>query len=245
MIQVLERASDILDYLAANKGRDVPLNEISGALGIHNATCANIIRSLKDLGFVYQSDFRSGYSVGDKIYSLAGVTPEHGKRNLIRVVKPLMDNLCREVNENMMLSIIRNGKRILVYKAFGKNDIEAKVIDEMDPWQATTAKVIIAHYDDAKLSNFIKSVGMPGDAWLEIESRKDLDEKLAEIREQDFITIINHHFACIAAPIFENNAVVASLGCYLPDIRLSRGRRENIEKRIVEEARKASELLGF
>lgn len=243
MIQVLERATEILEYLAANRGRSIALSEISGTLGMHKATCANILKSLKFLGLVLQEDYRSGYTLGDKIYSLAGVSSGRFDKVLVRTVKPIMDSLCKEINENLMLTVIRGTKRILIYKALGKNDIEAKVIDELEPWPATTAKVIIAHYDKAKLNSFINSVGMPGDAWPEITDRSMLEEKLSGIREEGFLTVINNHFACIAAPIFMNGEVVASLGCYLPDIRLSRGRRENIEKRIVEEARRAGEAL--
>lgn len=244
MIQVLERASDILEYLAANRTRRVPLSEISDTLGIHKATCANIMKTLKDLGLVLQADYRSGYTLGERIYALAGVPSANAAKRLVRIVKPLMDGLCQEVNENLMLSVIRNNKRILLYKAMGKNNIEAKVIDEMEAWPATTAKVIIANFDETKLNSYIKSYGMPGSDWPEVESREDLHAKLAEIRNRDFTTIIFNHFACIAAPIFENGTVVASLGCYLPDIRLSRGRRENIEKRIVETAREASRNLS-
>ena len=243
MIQVLERASEILEYLAANRGRKVPLSEVSDALEIHRATCANILKSLKELGFVLQADYRSGYVIGDKIYSLAGIPTGRSDRRLVRAVKPIMDSLCKEINENLMLTVIRGTKRVLIYKALGKNDIEAKVIDEMEPWPATTAKVIIANYDKAKFNSFLKSVGMPGDAWPEASDRDSLESRLEEIRASRVTTIINDHFACIAAPIFQNGEVVASLGCYLPDIRLSRGRRENIEKRIAEEAERAGAVL--
>lgn len=243
MIQVLERATEILRYLSAGRERNIPLSEISEALGIHKATCANILKSMKDLGLVFQEDYRSGYTVGDKIYTFAGLPSGHSDKALIRTMKPIMDNLCKEINENLMLTVIRGNKRVLIYKALGKNDIEAKVIDEMEPWPATTAKVILAHYDKAKLNTFIKSVGMPGDAWDGIVDREELEARLKTIRDARHITVINHHFACIAAPIFDNGEVVASLGCYLPDIRLSNGRRENIEKRIVEESVKASFAL--
>lgn len=244
MIQVLERASEILEYLAANRGRNIPLGEISSSLGIHKATCANILKTMKQLGLIQQEDYRSGYTIGDRIYTLAGVSSGRTDRSLIRAVKPIMDSLCKEINENLMLTVIHGTKRIHIYKAQAENDIEAKVVDEMDPWPATTAKVIVAHYDKEKLNSFINTVGMPGKAWPEVENRQMLYEKLDEIRNSQFITVINHHFACVVAPIFKNGEVVASLGCYLPDIRLSHGRRENIEKRIVEEAAKASAALS-
>lgn len=245
MIQVLERASDILEYLASNKGRSIPLSEISEALGIHKATCANILKTLKHLGFVLQTDYRRGYTLGDKIYTLAGVPSGNVERHLIRTLKPIMDSLCKEINENLMLTVIRGSRRIHIYKSFGVNNIEAKVIDEMNPWNATTAKVIIARYEKNKLNSFLRTAGMPGVAWPEVSSRADLEEQLSEIRKFPHMTVINHHFACIAAPIFQKGEVVASLGCYLPDIRLSHGRRENIEKRIVEEAGKASTALSL
>lgn len=242
MIQVLERAEKILTYLSENRKREVPLTEIADNLDINRATCANILKTLRELGLIEQMSYRKGYILGDKIYSIAGV--ENDPDRLKFLLKPLIDNLCKEVNESVMLTVIRDDQRYHIYNAEAYHALQAKIIYQMGVWQATTAKVIIAQYDDKKLDDFLKLVGMPGDVWPEIKNRRDLDEALEEIRKNRCFTVINNHFACMAAPIYKNGEVIASIGYYLPDVRLTDTTRPILEAKLEEAAEKADALLG-
>jgi DNA-binding IclR family transcriptional regulator len=85
---------------------------------------------------------------------------------------------------------------------------------------------------------------MPGKDWPEIKTRQDLLDALSEIRCNRCFTVINNHFACMAAPVFKNGKVIASIGYYLPDIRLTETTRPLLESKLVEAARKADEILG-
>ena len=242
MIQVLERAEKILTYLSENRKREVPLTEIADNLDINRATCANILKTLRELGLIEQMSYRKGYILGDKIYSIAGV--ENDPDRLKVLLKPLIDNLCKEVNESVMLTVIRDDQRYHIYNAEAYHALQAKIIYQMGVWQATTAKVIIAQYDNKKLDDFLKLVGMPGDVWPEIKNRRDLDEALEEIRKNRCFTVINNHFACMAAPIYKNGEVIASIGYYLPDVRLTDTTRPILEAQLEEAAEKADALLG-
>ncbi len=242
MIQVLERAEKILVYLSENRKREVPLTEIADNLDINRATCANILKTLRELGLIEQMSYRKGYILGDKIYSIAGV--ENDPDRLKVLLKPLIDNLCKEVNESVMLTVIRDDQRYHIYNAEAYHALQAKIIYQMGVWQATTAKVIIAQYDDKKLDDFLKLVGMPGKVWPEIKNRRDLDEALEEIRKNRCFTVINNHFACMAAPIYKNGEVIASIGYYLPDVRLTDTTRPILEAKLEEAAEKADALLG-
>ncbi len=242
MIQVLERAEKILVYLSENRKREVPLTEIADNLDINRATCANILKTLRELGFIEQMSYRKGYILGDKIYSIAGV--ENDPDRLKVLLKPLIDNLCKEVNESVMLTVIRDDQRYHIYNAEAYHALQAKIIYQMGVWQATTAKVIIAQYDDKKLDDFLKLVGMPGKVWPEIKNRRDLDEALEEIRKNRCFTVINNHFACMAAPIYKNGEVIASIGYYLPDVRLTDTTRPILEAKLEKAAEKADALLG-
>ena len=242
MIQVLERAEKILTYLSENRKREVPLTEIADNLDINRATCANILKTLRELGLIEQMSYRKGYILGNKIYSIAGV--ENDPDRLKVLLKPLIDNLCKEVNESVMLTVIRDDQRYHIYNAEAYHALQAKIIYQMGVWQATTAKVIIAQYDDKKLDDFLKLVGMPGKVWPEIKNRRDLDEALEEIRKNRCFTVINNHFACMAAPIYKNGEVIASIGYYLPDVRLTDTTRPILEAKLEEAAEKADALLG-
>lgn len=240
MIQVIERVARILEYLAENRNREVPLTEIADSLDINRATCANILKSMKELSLVEQSDYRKGYLLGDKIFSMAGA--DNGSNKLARRLSPLVDALCRDVNENVMLAVIKNDKRVLLHTAVGNHAIEAKTIPEMRAWKATTAKVILAQYSPERLANFLKVAGMPGKDWPEIRTRQELFNALAGMKGRKCVTVINHHFACMAIPVFFRGEVVASLGFYLPDMRLE-GRSELLEEKLIEAANLAESML--
>lgn len=242
MIQVIERVEKILVYLSANREREIPLTEIADTLEMNRATCANILKTMKELGFVEQSSYRKGYILGDKIYSIAGA--DNDPDRLKALLKPIIDNLCKEVNENVMLTVIKNDQRYHIYNAEANHALQAKVIYQMKVWEATTAKVIIAQYDKEKLSDFLKLAGMPGKDWPEIRTRQELYEALADIREHTCFTVINNHFACMAAPIFKNGKVIASIGYYLPDLRLTEKTRPLLEAKLLEAVEKANKILG-
>lgn len=241
MIQVIERVEKILTYLSVNKDREVPLTEIADNLGINRATCANILKTMRELGFVEQSSYRKGYILGDKVYTIAGV--ENDPDQLKARLKPLIDNLCKEINENVMLTVIRNDQRYHIYSAEASHALQAKVIYQMGVWQATTAKVIIAQYDKERLLDFLKLAGMPGKDWPQIKTRQDLMDKLEEIRKDKCYTVINEHFACMAAPLFKNGKVIASLGFYLPDVRLTEQNKPLLEAKLREAVEKAEAIL--
>lgn len=241
MIQVIERVEKILTYLSVNKTREVPLTEIADNLDINRATCANILKSMRELGFVEQSSYRKGYILGDKVYTIAGV--ENDPDQLKARLKPLIDNLCKEINENVMLTVIRNDQRYHIYSAEASHALQAKVIYQMGVWQATTAKVIIAQYDKERLLDFLKLAGMPGKDWPQIKTRQDLMNKLEEIRKDKCYTVINEHFACMAAPLFKNGKVIASLGFYLPDVRLTEQNKPLLEAKLREAVEKAEAIL--
>ena len=242
MIQVIERVEQILVYLSENRKREVPLTEIADTLNINRATCANILKTLKDLGFVEQMSYRKGYILGEKIYSIAGA--DNDPDRLRTLLKPLVDDLCKEVNENVMLTVIKNDKRIHIYTAEAIHALQVKVIYKMGIWQATTAKVIVAQYGKEKLNNFLKLVGMPGEEWPQAQTREDLDAQLELIRENRCFTVINNHFACMAAPIFKNGEVIASIGYYLPDVRLTEKTKPLLEAKLIEAAEKADQILS-
>lgn len=241
MIQVIERVDQILTYLSRNRKREVPLTEIADTLDINRGTCANIMKTLKELGFIEQMSYRKGYILGDKIYSIAGADYDPDRLKIL--LKPLIDNLCKEVNESVMLTVIKNDKRYHIYCAEAVHALQAKVIYQMGVWQATTAKVIIAQYSKEKLNDFLKLAGMPGKDWPEIKSKADLLENLAEIRRKKCFTVINNHFACMAAPIFKNGEVIASLGYYLPDMRLNEVTERILEEKLTEAVIKAEAIL--
>ena len=71
MIRVIHKAADIMKYLATDPRRRKKLNEIAGHLKMNASTCANIMKSMVQCGFVDQEKVRGGYMLGPMIYYIS------------------------------------------------------------------------------------------------------------------------------------------------------------------------------
>lgn len=220
MIQVINKVAAILETIAAGGGEKIPLREIAGSVGLNRATCANLLQSLKDIGFVSQEDQRKGYSIGSRLISI--VQGGSAPKELLTFSFPLIDKLRDRIDENVILSIIKEDKREVIYTAVGIHELRATTPKIMSAYRASTGRVILAHQDEPYLKNFFERVGPPSeDDWPQVHSFEDLKKELSIIRKsQCYSTVNQNYISSMAVPIFRRGAIMASLGFYLPQIRM-------------------------
>lgn len=243
-IQVLKKTSDILDILSANKGSAISLSEIADSLEINRATCANILKTLVDLDFVCQPDKRKGYTLGRKLFDLTGEVIYED--TLLKFSYLLVDELCERINENVLLSVARGSRRSLLHAANGNHEVEAKTKDNISLYKAVTGRVILAHYDHQRIEEMVSETGLPGDDWPEVKTLSDLFAELERIRSRKYIISTNsHHVLSIAVPIFYHGRVIASLGCYLPDVRADVKHLDFLLKNLMDTAAQINDHLGL
>ena len=239
MIQVIHRALNILEYLAQDPQKEYFLSDISDNLDLNKATCANIIKTLTDRGYIEQAEQRKGYKLGHMAYRLTKSTFSNSVD--FTAAKVHINNLRDIINENVILSVISNGKRILIHEAETEHELAVKTSYEQSPYRASTGRVILAYYDSRQLDKFIAKNGLPSeDEWAGINSKADIIKKLDEIRQSScYIHVNRRHVASATVPIFSKKKIIASLGVYLPDIRFT----ERHKDKIVEELLKTAKML--
>ena len=64
MIQVVNRAFDILELVALKGDNDVGLGEIADTLGLNHGTCANILKTMIYREYIEKTSSRGGYRLG-------------------------------------------------------------------------------------------------------------------------------------------------------------------------------------
>ena len=64
MIQVVNRALNILEIIAKNPDRELGLTEIADSVELNHGTCANILKTLVLRGYVEQAGAKKGYKLG-------------------------------------------------------------------------------------------------------------------------------------------------------------------------------------
>ncbi len=109
MIQVIERFHKILEYVSRNPEQGYQLGELARLLGVSSPACANIVRSMVELGYLKSLGARRGYVQGPAVFMLALNTPY---RHLINVARPVMEELSGGHNNLVVLVVENSGKRM-------------------------------------------------------------------------------------------------------------------------------------
>lgn len=225
MIQSIIKAMNIIEFLAMNPHREVPLKDIANALDMDHATCANIIKTLASRGYVQQSAPRCGYKFGYMFYKLTGTAMVH--EELTKIAREDVEKLGRETNESAILSIIKNDKRIVLFYTSPDRELIVRTNVDKSVYSANTGRVILANYTQDHLEKFIIRNRMPTEEeWPAIYKSENPDlefrRRLNKIRKMGYeVDFAPNGIVGFAAPLWRKGHVVGSVGIYLPATRLA------------------------
>lgn len=242
MIQVLNRACDILELLANSPEKVFSLSELARTLGLNPGTCANILKTLVSRNLVEQVAPRKGYCLGPMAYNLARNVPY--RKDLIKIVQPFIENLVRKVKETALVATLHNGKRFVLFQMNGSQALQIRhdYLFRDDIYTTATGKLLIAYLFPQELSAFIEEHGLPGKSWPEIKTKKQLNTVLAAIREAGIsIHSPTPEVTGIAVPLKEGEKTVAALGLFLPTFRF-KGRHKKL---VIDEMKQTAKKIGL
>lgn len=242
MIQVLNRAIDILEYLGQNLDRPCCLSEIASRLRLDKGTCANIIKTLVEREYITQTVRRGGYVLGP----MTSLLPVGGsyERPLVRSARYAMEDLREMINETVILSVIKNYKRHLVYKSESTHQVIVALRVDKPVYQAATGRLLLAYCSDAEREDFINHVGLPTEEqWAGVDTKEKLFARLDQIKDRGpYVMKDPHHIVGLAVPVRKKGKVIAALSVFLPDFRFNDSmnriirRQLEITRELIEDA---------
>lgn len=234
MIQVINRALDILELIGQDRTRLYTLSEISGQLKLNNATCANIIKTLVNRGYIEQEGRKTGYRLGSMSYLLTG-NYSHKQELLSAAIEP-MNQLSATLNEGCILAVLKDNIRIILYEVKSTHELQVINKKEKDAYRTSTGRMILACMDEKEQLDFIHKFGLPSpDIWAGIEDEEDLIMELGKIRKKQLAQQISiAQIIGLAIPVFKDKKVIASLGIYLPQTRYTPAMQDKILNNLKE-----------
>jgi DNA-binding IclR family transcriptional regulator len=243
LIQVIVRALNILEFVAKHENSQVQLIKIAEHAGLSQPTTANIVKTLVDRNYLEQIGRKKGYRLGIGAYQLTG-NPSY-QQNLITTAKEHMEKLTTDLNENSILAVIRNNKRVILHLTESSQMLQVKTIMVTDIYNASTGRLLMAYYSEAELDSLIKAIGLPAkDIWPGAETRIGLNKKLQQIREDKFVQLVSvYHTVGFAVPIYKKDRVTAALSVFVPQSRYTEAIKNKISKKIRLAAKKISMQL--
>ncbi len=243
MIQVIQRALDILEYIANDPDKPKPLGEIAGDLKLNAGTCANIIKTLTVRQYLEKIDKQKGYCLGARAYGLTGT--EGYRKKLVYAAKEEMELLTQKMNENSLLCILKGEIRLVIHKTQSSNDLQVNTSAEKKAYDTASGRLLVAMQSTEEIEKYIDKYGLPAtDVWQGITDKKYFLKQLAKIRKEGYaMQVTSKQIVGVALPVYENKAVIASLSVYMPLFRFNSFDRQDIIKQVKRRADRISRKL--
>lgn len=241
MIQVLNRALDILELLSRNLDRELSLSEIAEPLHLNHGTCANIIKTMVNRGYIAKN---KGYALGRQSYYLTNNFSN--ETEIVKYAVNPMKNLSNTLKESCILAIVKNNSRITLHKETFIQELQVNALDEKHVYHTATGRLLLAYMEPISRNAFINTYGLPDAMWEGIDCERVLIEELQRINKAGYAT---HHdesnIVGVAVPVFHKKRTVASLGVYLPESRFIDTMNDRVLESLKETAKLISDNITF
>ena len=238
----LEKGLDILELLSSEEV-GLSLSAIAKALSRSVGEIFRMLAVLEQRGYVAQDTSSGCYLVTTFLFELAHRLPTI--RRLTAVAAPQMQILAREILQSVHLGIITNNEVLVVGQTDSPtaNVMSLRLGAKIDPWSASSGRVIMAFLPKDELMLLFKEAPLPPEI-----SREEIERDLKKIRELGHevrASFIVRGVMNISAPII-NHSGVAIAALTVPYIK-RRDDPVSFEKckiKVVQAARELSVALG-
>lgn len=228
MIQVVNRAIDILEYIAMEPEKPRALGDIAQRLDLNAGTCANILKTLVNRKYIDKIDRNKGYCLGPKAYSLSN--NNNYKRELVTAATMELDALTARTRENSLLAVLVENQRIAIARSNSAHPIQANTPSEKRAYDAASGRLLIAMLSDEEIEKFILKYGLPlADEWKAVTDKKSLMAEIKKIRRDKYaMQTTDHQMLGIAAPVKSGGKTIASISIYMPLQRFNKNQKEEL-----------------
>jgi IclR family KDG regulon transcriptional repressor len=252
LVQAIERASLILDVLGQNP-QGISIRELSAEVKLPKGTTHRLLSSLTYFGYAQQDARTRDYSLGFKLVEL-------GNRLLNNLdfrteAKSFLIDLAERTKETVHLVVLDKNEVLYVDKVESNENpsglrMASRVGSRTPAHSCAVGKVLLAHFSNKELKEFIELHGLPTMTDKTITEPIKLKEHLKLVKTQGFALDDEENekgIRCVAAPIHnEIGSVIAAISISGPAIRITKKRiQETLKDEAMKSALKISRRLGF
>ncbi|MCL2004470.1 MAG: helix-turn-helix domain-containing protein [Oscillospiraceae bacterium] len=247
-VQSVARSLMLLELLA-RENREMPLTDISRAMGWPKSTVHGLINTLKDYHYVEQSPDSGCYKLGVRLFELGNIVARSW--DIKAVALPAMQILNGSLGELVQLATEDRGEVLYLEKLDSTHMM--RIVSEIGarlPMHCTgLGKVLLAYKTPSEIKWILSKHGMPRMTKRTITDRELLERELIRIRRQGYAVDdreIMDSLRCVAAPIFDRGGNVkyaisiSGLANNFHGLHLDKARDE-----IISTAASISKALGY
>ncbi|WP_209121237.1 IclR family transcriptional regulator [Alkalihalobacillus sp. BA299] len=226
-LKMVEVAVDLLSYLAENNNGIGP-REISRKFDIGSTSAQRIVTSLERKNCLYFDETTQKYKLGYGVIRFA--QGSLARNDVIKFVKPYMENLREYTGETICLNSVVEGKRMTVFQVESNYELRwTAEIGKLFPiYTGASGKAILANLDESVRTTTI--------AESNILDKDSLKEELERIAANGFAVTKGERVSGgvgIAVPLILENTIM-SLSIYGPTSRLQENEINMYTKKLKE-----------
>jgi DNA-binding IclR family transcriptional regulator len=252
LVQTIERASSILDILGQSP-QGISIRELSTKIKLPKGTTHRLLSSLSYLGYVRQDLKTRNYLLGFKLVELGNLLLN--QLDLRKEAEPFLKDLAERTKETVHMVVLDRNEVVYIDKVETDQHTSglkmASRIGLRNPAHSSAVgKVLLAHFSEEELKNFIKEKGLAKRTENTIIDSIQLKEHLKSVRAQGYAIDDEENekgIRCVAAPIYNDiGKPVAAMSISGPAFQITKKViQESLKKEVMETAHKISQRLGF
>mgnify|MGYP001056014251 CR=1 FL=1 len=246
-VEALHRGLTILELLSADINREgLALAEIADKMQLKRSTTHNLLKTLCICG--YAENFEKGmYRSGWKLQKLSRESSicSFSRDSAFRSIAALAQN----TGEAFVFAVLANCRRQVIARVKGGQDIEVNTL-QLEPdhscfWRTVTGRILGAFCLPQELEQIIEQEGLPGRYWQNINSEKELQKELEQIRRKHFVRDLSGEIFSIAVPVLGPKKILfGTIGVHLPLFRFSLHNEEDLIMQLQKAAKELAQSLS-
>ncbi len=239
------RTLEMLEFLGAVQ-EPVSLKDLVAALGYPKSSAHALAQTLVGRGYVVQEGER--YAIADHVRD--GFAGRSRQERLLRLARPVMDELRRQVGETVLLGVrTPRGDVRMIAKSVSDNPVRFdKDLERTSAAYCTaTGRVLLAFWDDASREAYLARTPLLAHTPHTVTDSEELRAILRRVRRSGVALCEEEHVlgsTGIAAPVFDRTGqALAALDIGAISARFAAARRM-MTSAVVEAAAALSRRLG-
>lgn len=234
--------------LVSLEGEQVGVREAARKTGIDRSAVSRLFAQLEGLGMLHQVGDRGGYTIGPRLFSLAGAL--RARDNLWNAARQILERLVDEYNETCYLTV-REGDRVVFREKVDSNQTIRYVVVLGRPFRLTTGaagRAILSALEDAEIDRILAQ-GLAKHTANSITDPAEYRAQLMEDRARGYACSIGQwvrNGSGVAAPYFDAGGECAgAITMSLPADRLDRERIPEMGHAVLSGSMMLSYRLGY
>lgn len=246
-IQSVTRAMNILKFIAASNN-SASLSAISQGVGLGASTTHNLLKTLKQGGFVLQLEAGGPYSIGVEILTLASAVKDNS--SLTALAKASMENLSHKYNESVNLSAFIDGYAVYIECIECTHDVRIMTyVGKRNPPHVTGAGKVLLAWQPADVIEAYLKAPLMRKTMRTITDADQLRMVLKRIHDQGYGLDEGEYqedIWCAAAPIMNHlGELLAVISISFPANRISMFNKDLVIGDVIRAANEVSQLYGY